>query len=229
MIRISRIQVIVAALVALAPSFAKAEDPFAYFGRHASIVSGSFVTEEGKRSDFVALRFVDEFKLADKFTGFARVDLFQRARDGEVLADPTIPTSAEALKAYSDGEVYVGAFYTLKDHLAAQCVGGAIFAMTSLSGSVGDPLDGTKVVGVCGVRFFDAESHLSVMAGHVGPVVEGGKVAGAVPSLVAEAYVPLPWMGTGFALTPDLSVGRNLAAKKTVWSTRLAISKRFGR
>lgn len=240
--RFRTIVLLVVLLLAIAGP-ALAQDPFAWATEHASIVTGSFVTEctdvtptasrvaptrkECPRTEFAGIRIQDSFALAHRLTGFVRVDLFSRARAGETQKQPSVPTTVEALQEYSNGEAYLGAYYSLSERFAWQCVGGVMFAMPAISMTrVGAPADATKYVMACGPRVGRGETYASLMGGHVGPVVEGDRLLGFLPSLVLSARVPLKeWL----AFTPDVSIGRDRVTKSTVFSARLALQASLGR
>lgn len=241
--RFRTVLLLVALLLAIAGP-ARAQDPFAWATAHASTVFGSFVTEctdvspNGKpgvtptvkqcpRTEFAGIRIADSFTVSRRIKGFVRVDLFSRARAGQTQAPPTIPTTVAALQDYSSGAAYLGAYYSLNERVSWQCVGGVMFAMPSISmSSVGTPADATKYVMACGPRVGQGDTHVAIMGGHVGPVVEGDTLLGFLPSLVIEARVPLrEWL----AFTPDVSIGRDRVTKSTVFAARLALSASLGR
>jgi hypothetical protein len=187
-------------------------DLAAYLRTHAYLTGGTFRTAGETRAVY-ELRFVDDFPISgDTYRGAARVSLFSLTRAGE-QAPPQqgIPASIkDATSAYSDGEVWLSARKILKPWLAAECIGGVTFKMASLSGSVGNPLDGTKVGVGCGVRLTFQDNHLSIIPGSFGPVADGDKLLGPLPSVMASLYVPLAFLkifGKHSAFTPDFAFG----------------------
>lgn len=233
--------VVVASMLILAlilPSQALAQEPkevspFEYALAHAYFSSGTLVVD-GESHAVVEVRFVDDFRLASKLRGAARVSLFTLTRAGEQAPAPTIPTTLQEAKAYSDGEVWLALYREIKPWLALECASGLSFKMTSLAGTVGDPLDGTKVGAGCGPRLAYQRNHVSILAGHYGQVVDRGKVVGFVPSVLVHAFIPLTFLGKNTAFTPDLAVGATLPSatdpdqrRDMTKSLRLLVSTRF--
>jgi hypothetical protein len=206
---------------------------FTYLTQHASVATGALVVD-GQTHKVAELRFVDDFKITDKVRGAARVGLFSLTRAGESAPSPRVPTSLEEVKAYSDGEVWLSVYRELKPGISIECIGGLTFKMTSITGTVGDPLDGTKAAGACGPRLSHLDYHVSVLGGHYGPVAESGKLMGFVPNVLIHAYLPMKFLGSNTAFTPDIALGATKAAvsdpdqRRTISkSIRLLISTRF--
>jgi len=193
-------------------------DAASWLGAHSAIISGTYSTDTSDREEFIGLRIAADVALAPKLTGWAQVDLFTRSRDGQ-SATPALPSSPAGLAVYSSGEVRVGAYRTLSGLLAAECIAGATFPMPSLGGPSVDPLDGVKVLGGCGLRVGTRGTYARVIGGHFGPVVDGGVLAGFVPSLVVGGRVPLR---DHLALAPELAIGRNTVAQRTTYAARVA-------
>lgn len=212
---------IVALLLIAIASTSRAEDLGAYLAKHASAVAGLVVVDDQKEK-LVELRIVDDFAIAPQYRGFARLSLFSIMRAGE-LAPPTIPTTVEQAKAYSDGEVWLGAYRIINPTLAIEVLGGVTWKMTSITGQVGDPLDGTKLALAAGPRITLMGNEVSILLGHFGPVVEADKLAGPVPSVLIHAYIPL---GAKAAFVPDFAFGR-LPDRTFVRTLRLGIATRF--
>lgn len=224
------------AFVLILPSPALAQDfnVFKYLTQHASVATGALIAD-GEAYKVVELRFVDDFRIADKWRGAARVGLFSLTRSGEQAPPPpTIPTTLDEIKAYSDGELWVSVRREIRQGIALECLGGFTFKMISITGSVGDPLDGTKLAGACGPRFSQGEYSISVLGGHYGPVADEGKLLGFVPNILIHGYLPMKFLGASTAFTPDLAFGaipadaKDPDQRRTVSkSLRLLISTRF--
>ena len=193
-------------------------DAMTWLSAHSAIISGTYSTDTSDREEFIGLRISGDFNLAPKLTGWATVDLFTRSRDGQ-SATPALPSSPAGLAVYSSGEMRVGAYRTLTGLLSAECIAGATFPMPSLGGPSVDPLDGVKILGGCGLRVGTRDTWARAVAGHFGPVVDGGVLAGFVPSLSLSARVPIR---DHLALAPELSIGRNTLAQKTTYAARVA-------
>lgn len=209
------------------------DDLWSYLQRHASFVGGVVIVDDQKEK-LVELRIVDDFAISGKFRGAFRASLFSITRAGEQAPNAgVIPTSLEQVKAYSDGEGWLSVYREITPGLAIECLGGITFKMASVTGQVGDPLDGTKLAGACGPRFEKAGYQVSVLGGHFGPVSAGGKLAGPVPSILIHGYFPLKFMGKGTAFVPDLAFGATpdptdpKAARNITRTLRLGIATRF--
>lgn len=222
------------ALLTLAPSFARADgDVFTYLQNHASFVGG-FVDVDGEKQKLVEVRVTDDFLVSGKFRAAVRVGLFSITRAGE-NAPPanSLPSSLEGVKAYSDGEAWLSVYRELTPGLAIECTGGVAFKMTSVTGQIGDPLDGTKFAGACGPRLSKNAYRISVLGGHFGPVSAGGKLAGPVPSVLIHASIPLRFLGANTAFVPDLAFGATpdpkdpKASRDITRTLRLGIETRF--
>lgn len=200
------------------PSPTPSGDAMSWLSSHSAIVSGTYSTDASDREEFIGLRISGDFDLAPKFVGWAQVDLFTRSRDGQ-SATPSLPSSPAGLAVYSSGEVRVGAYRTLSGLLSAECIAGATFAMPTLAGPSVDPLDGTKILGGCGLRVGTRTTYVRAIGGHFGPVVDGGVLAGFVPSLTLGGRVPIR---DHIALTPEVSIGRNTLAQRTTYAVRIA-------
>ncbi len=217
------------------PVPAKSEFDLAkYLTEHAYFTGGTLMTE-GQKSTVYELRFVDDFPIAESVRGVARVSLFTLQRQGEPApALPGgLPANLSEAAVYSDGEVWFAAYRSFNANFALECATGVTFKMTSLSGTVGDPLDGTKFGAGCGPRFSHAGNHISFLAGHYGPVAVGGKLLGFAPNLFVTAYVPLTFLGANTAFTPDFAFGKldgaspDSAAGNVKSTMRLLVSTRF--
>lgn len=220
-------------LASSAGAQAREADLFSYITEHSYLAGGPLLVD-GEKATIFEVRFVDDFALGASTRGVARVSLFTLQRQGEPAPPaPGIPTSLEAAAAYSDGEVWLGVYRQFRPWLALECVGGLTFKMTSLSGTVGDPLDGTKMGLGCGPRLSYRGNNLSVLGGHYGPVAEKGQLLGFVPQVFVHAYLPLSFLGKNTAFTPDLAFGRSDVVSpdptvSTVKATmRLLVSTRF--
>jgi hypothetical protein len=228
------IQIIALAALSIIPAPVRAQDGdfWTYLQKHASFVGGVVVVDDEKQK-LVELRIVDDFAISGKFRGAFRLGLFSITRAGEQAPVNQIPTSLEQVKAYSDGEAWLSVYRTITPGIAIECTGGLAFKMVSITGQVGDPLDGTKLAGVCGPRFEKDGYQVSVLGGHFGPVTAGGKIAGPVPSILIHAYIPLKFLGKSTAFVPDLAFGAtpdplNPAAARSIARTlRLGIATRF--
>lgn len=221
-----RIAFVLAFIAALfAPSAVHAGDLFEYLRSHGSFVGGVAVVDDQKEK-IVELRLVEDFPLGKTFRGAARVSLFSIQRAGEQTPTPRIPTSIEEVKAYSDGEVWLSVYRPFNENVAIECLGGITFKMISITGQIGDPLDGTKFAGACGPRLSKNGYRVSVLAGHFGPVTEAKKLAGFVPAVLVHGYIPLAFLGDSTAFVPDLAFGR-LADHTLSRTIRLAIATRF--
>lgn len=217
-----------AILLMIAPHAVAADgDLFTYLRDHASAVFGTVVVDDTKEK-LVELRLVDAFEISKKhaMSGEARVSLFSITRAGEAAPQATIPTSADELKMYSDGEVWLALYKRLNDNVSVEVLGGFMFKMISVTGQTGDPLDGTKAAFGVGLRFEKNGYKISVVPAHFGPVVEDKKLAGFVPSLLIHSYIPAPFLGKNTALVPDFAFGRK-ADKTFSRNLKLAIATRF--
>lgn len=200
------------------PSPTPASDAMSWLSSHSAIVSGTYSTDASDREEFFGLRISGDFDLAPKVVGWAQVDLFTRSRDGQ-SATPALPSSPAGIAVYSSGEVRVGVYRTLSGLLSAECIAGATFAMPTLAGPSVDPLDGTKILGGCGLRVGTRTTYVRAIGGHFGPVVDGGVLAGFVPSLTLGGRVPIR---DHLALAPEVSIGRNTLAQRTTYAARIA-------
>lgn len=226
-------QIALVAVLSLFGSFAHADDVWAYVQKHASFVGGVVIVDDQKEK-LVELRIVDDFPITDQVRGTFRLGLFSITRAGETApAGNSIPTSLEAVKAYSDGEAWLSVYHDFKPGIGIECTGGVAFKMASVTGQVGDPLDGTKFAAACGPRLSKSGYQVSVLGGHFGPVSAGGKLAGPVPSVLIHAYIPLTFLGKNTAFVPDLAFGAtpdplDPSAARTITRTmRLGIATRF--
>lgn len=209
------------------------DDIWAYLQKHASFVGGVVVVDDQKEK-LVELRLVDDFAISGKFRGAARVSLFSITRAGEQAPQANvIPTSIEQVKAYSDGEAWLSIYREVTPGIALECLGGITVKMISVTGQVGDPLDGTKFAAACGPRFEKNGYQVSVLAGHFGPVSAGGKLAGPVPSILIHAYLPIAFLGKNTAFVPDFAFGATpdpinpQAARNITRTLRIGIAARF--
>jgi len=200
------------------PSPTPSSDAMSWLSSHSAIVSGTYSTDASDREEFIGVRIAGDFDIAPKIVGWAQVDLFTRSRDGQ-SATPALPSSPAGLAVYSSGEVRIGAYRTLSGLLSAECIAGATFAMPTLAGPSVDPLDGTKILGGCGLRVGTRTTYVRAIGGHFGPVVDGGVLAGFVPSLTLGGRVPIR---DHIALTPEVSIGRNTLAQRTTYAVRIA-------
>lgn len=200
------------------PSPTPTGDAMTWLSSHSAIISGTYSTDTSDREEFIGLRIAGDFDLAPKLVGWASVDLFTRSRDGN-SATPALPSSPAGLAVYSSGEMRIGVYRTLSGLLAAECIAGATFPMPSLGGPSVDPLDGVKILGGCGLRVGTRGTYARAVAGHFGPVVDNGTLAGFVPSVSLSARVPLR---DHLALAPELSVGRNTLQQRTTYAARVA-------
>ena len=200
------------------PSPTPAGDAMSWLSSHSAIVSGTYSTDASDREEFIGLRIAGDFDIAPRVVGWAQVDLFTRSRDGQSAA-PALPSSPAGLAVYSSGEVRIGAYRTLSGLLSAECIAGATFAMPTLAGPSVDPLDGTKILGGCGLRVGTRTTYVRAIGGHFGPVVDSGVLAGFVPSLTLGGRVPIR---DHIALTPEVSIGRNTLAQRTTYAVRIA-------
>ena len=251
MLRISRV-LVVASTIAMFASFAFPQEPaptptpeqedsvFGYIAKRASLVSGVLAVDAGPNGgsgtakEFIEVRFVDDFGIGKSgVRGVARLSLFTLARSGESLPPPTIPTTLQEVTAFSDAELWLALYKPVSDGVALECLGGVTAPMTSITGKVGNPLDGTRWSGACGARAYQGDTHLTLAFGSIGTVEEGGDFGDIIPSMILTGYIPMPFAGTGWAFTPDLAVGiykktDPLASRRISYSMRVAISKRFG-
>jgi hypothetical protein len=217
---------------ALLPAPARAEEPlFQWLKQHGSITSGTLIVDKAKHT-LVEIRFVDDFEIKGSLRGVARVALFSLARDGQPQVTAGIPTSLEDVKAYSDGELWFGLYKQLHPNVAIECLGGVQVKMPALFGNTDDPLDGTKLAGGCGPRFRHGNAHASVLLGHYGSVLDGERLAGFAPSVLIHAYIPMPFLGSNWALAPDLAFGGappepGQEHRRITRSLRLVVSKSF--
>lgn len=207
---------------------------FDYLRSHAYVSGGPLVLD-GENHTVYEVRLVDDFQISADFRGAARVSLFSLTRAGEQAPPPKIPTTLkEASEAYSDGEVWLSVYRVIKPWLAVECIGGLTFKMASISGSKGDPLDGTKAAFGCGPRFSYRRNHVSLIPSHYGPVADKGKLLGPAPSLLVHAHIPLTFLGKNTAFTPDLAFGATAPApsdpdkrRNITKALRLLVSARF--
>lgn len=209
------------------------DDLWGYLQKHASFVGGVVIVDDQKEK-LVELRIVDDFAISGKFRGAFRASLFSITRAGDQAPRANvIPTSLEQVKAYSDGEGWLSVYREITPGLAIECLGGITFKMASVTGQVGDPLDGTKFAAACGPRIEKRGYQVSILGGHFGPVSAGGKLAGPVPSLLIHAYLPLGFLGRNTAFVPDLAFGATpdpldpKAARTITRTLRLGIATRF--
>jgi hypothetical protein len=209
------------------------DDVWSYLQKHASFVGGVVIVDD-QREKLVELRIVDDFAISGKFRGAVRVGLFSISRAGEQAPQPNvIPTSIEQVKAYSDGEAWLSVYREVTPGIAVECLGGITVKMVSVTGQVGDPLDGTKFAAACGPRFEKNGYQVSILGGHFGPVSAGGKLAGPVPSILIHGYIPLAFLGKNTAFVPDLAFGATpdpldpKAARTITRTLRLGIATRF--
>lgn len=201
--------VLVVAMLSFAPA-ANAQDLWNYLKTHSSLVGGAVVVDDQKEQ-LVEFRVTDTFDVVEKVKADVRVGLFSINRAGETkpVNLSEIPSTLEQVKAYSDGEVWVSAYRPFTPTLAAVCIGGVTFKMISVIGTVGDPLEGTKVAGGCGVRFTGTNNGVvvDVVGGHYGPVSENDHIAGFIPNLIINGHIPLRFIGKNTAFVPDLAFG----------------------
>ena len=207
------------------PSFAQEPTLFAWLKTHSSIVSG-VASANGERSEFVSISVDTDFEISGPVRGFGSLRLFSRDRvtDEGSLVTPGAPLSLDALALYSSGEAVGGAYRAITPTVGIECRGGLTFAMVGLVGSVGAPVDGSKVVAGCGGRFTGGPGRLSVLLGHAGPVAEGDPLFGFIPSLLVSGEFRLP-KGTAFLL--DIEAGRDRATQNPVTSLRASVRKGF--
>ena len=198
-----------------------------YLRGHVSVVSG-VASANGERSEFVSLALDDSFEIRPKLTGFGNLSLFGRQRiqgvAGAPLGGSELPTSLDDLALYSAGEITAGAFFQAHEKVAIECRGAMTFAMTGLTGTVGDPVDSSKFTFGCGPRVSGAVGRLSVIFGHSGPVDEGAKWYGFIPSTVYDGSFRLTDT-TSFLVF--VAAGRDLATNKAVTSARFSVRKAF--
>ena len=197
------------------------ESLWSWVKSHGSVVSGIAVAD-GERSEFVSVAIDVDAELAPKLRAFGSLSLFGRQRAGE--SEPQLPGSLDALALYSAGEAVAGAYWAVSPKLAIECRGGVIFAMSGFTGAVGAPVDPSKYLGGCGARVTGTVGRLSVIFGHSGPVTEGARLWGFVPSTVIDGEFPL---GRGMAALIQVSAGRELGTEKAVTSARVSVRKGF--
>lgn len=209
------------------------DDVWSYLQKHASFVGGVVIVDDQKEK-LVELRIADDFAISGKFRGAARLSLFSITRAGDIAPQANvIPTSIEQVKAYSDGEAWLSVYREVTPGLAIECLGGITVKMVSVTGQVGDPLDGTKFAAACGPRLEKNGYQLSILGGHFGPVSAGGKLAGPVPSILIHGYFPLAFLGKSTAFVPDLAFGATPdpldpnSARTITRTLRLGIATRF--
>ena len=196
-----------------------------YLQKHAAFVGGVVIVDAQKEK-LVELRVTDDFPAVEKVRISLRASLFSITRAGETIPDPRIPLTLEQAKAYSDGEGWISLYRPVTPNVAVECTAGVTFKMISITGQVGDPLDGTKLAGACGVRASEGDYNVSVLAGHFGPVVEDAHVAGFVPSVLIRAHIPLRFLGKTSSFVPDLAFGKQSNGEFSR-SLRLGIATRF--
>ena len=191
------------ALLMLAPQSARAQDLGTYLKGHASILAGVAVIDH-QAEKLIEIRLSDRFDFGGCWKGGYRAALFSVARAGEI--QPTgLPATAEDLKAYSDGEVWAFGSCNLSEVFAVEGIAGVAFKTASLAGPNVDPLDGTKLAGLIGAKVGKNGYEFGIAGGHYGPVVDMGKVAGFLPSIVAHARLP---MGAKATIVGEAAFGR---------------------
>lgn len=206
-------------------------DGWEYLQNHLSIVGGMVIADD-QLEKLIEIRIVDDFPVAEKFRGVVRASAFSINRAGLSIPDPKIPLSVQDLKAYSDGEVWAALYRPLNEFFSAECLGGVTFKMISITGTVGNPYDGTKIAGACGFRFNSSNRKVNifVLGGHYGPVAtEQGTFAGFIPNVIIHAYIPLDFLGSHMSFVPDLAFGRNSITGVVTRSIRLGIATDFKR
>lgn len=224
---------IIALILALCSAQARAEDLFAYLKSHGSIVTGLAIVDDQKEK-LIEFQVNDDFQISGPLRSAVRVGLFSITRAGEQAPQPGIPVSLEQVKSYSDGEVWVSLYRDVKPGFGLEVTGGWMFKMTSITGQVGDPLDGSKFALVGGLRFSRGDYRVSIAGGHYGPVSAGGKVASFVPSLILHANLPVKFIGDNVSFVPDLGFGAERAEpgdpdqrRKFTRTIRLALRSTF--
>lgn len=203
---------------------ALAQDPpeanlWDYLKAHASVVSG-VAAANGARAEYVSLALDDSFTLKPRFIGFGSLSLFGRQRE----SGPSIPSSFEDLALYSAGEITAGVFWEATPKFALECRTGMSFSMIGLTGTVGEPIDGSKFTFGCGPRVTGSIGTLSVILGHSGPVDQGAKYYGFIPSTVYDGSFRLT---DSSAFLVYIAAGRDLLTNKAVTSARFSVRKAF--
>jgi len=210
------------------PSPTPAPSPtfFDWLKDHSSVISGAAVAN-GEQTEFVSVAVDTDFEIKPKVHGFGSVLLFgrQRVSDEGSVPVPGVPTSLVDLSLYSAGEVDGGAYWLWTPKVGIECRGGVTFAMIGITGSHGNPVDGSKFLGACGLRLIGSVGRLSVLAGHFGAVDYGAKFLGFAPTMIFDGEFKLP--GNGISFVMNISAGRDLQTDLAVTSSRFAIRKAF--
>lgn len=205
----------------LVASTARAQDVGAYLKDHGTILAGVAVID-GHAEKLVQVGLSDRYDFGAGWKGGYRVALFSVARAGKI--QPTgLPSTVSDLKAYSDGEVWIFGSRAIRGPISVEAIGGVTFKTASFAGPDVNPLDGTKVAALIGVVFEKNGYVLGFDGGHYGPVVEQGKVASLLPSLVLHTRIP---MGAKATLVGEAAFGR-LLDKTLAQSYRGGIETRF--
>lgn len=209
------------------PVFAQEPAPtdfLSYLKSHASIVSG-IARANGQQTEFVALSINDDFEIKPKLRGLVGLSTFGRQRvseDGSAV--PTdLPFSLEDLALYSSGEAIAGLYYEWTPRVAFECRGGLTFEMAGLTGKQGDPVDGSKFLGACGVRLTGEPGRLSVLGGHYGTVEQGAKIW-FLPSLIVSGEFRMP---KDSAFVVEIRAGRDRVTQTAVTYSAFSIRKGF--
>lgn len=203
---------------------ALAQDPpeanlWDYLKAHASVVSG-VAAANGERAEFVSVALDDSFTIAPRFIGFGGLSLFGRQRESA----PAIPSSFDDLDLYSAGEITAGAFWEATPKFAIECRAGMSFSMIGLTGTVGEPVDGSKFTFGCGPRVTGSIGRISAILGHSGPVDQGAKYYGFIPSTIYDGSFRLT---DSSAFLVYIAAGRDLLTNKAVTSARFSVRKGF--
>lgn len=217
-------------LLALLPGASAQADVFDYLNKHKAAGYGP-LTVDGETRPVIELRFFDDFQLVPKWRAGVRFSLFTLARAGET-APPRVPASIDELsRTYSDGEVWVSVRREIRQGLAFECLSGLTFKMVSITGSVGDPLDGTKAAAACGLRLSRGEFYVSTLGGHYGPVADTRRVLGFVPNVLVHGNAPLSRVLKNTAFAPDIALGATVdpvtKRRKLTRSIRLLLVTSF--
>lgn len=211
-----------ALLLAAGPALAQDQTLFDYLKTHTSIVSG-VARANGESAEYVSVSLDDEFSLSPKLTGFGNLSLFGRQRvAGESVPNPEVPITLEGLALYSAGEMTAGAFYAVHQKIAIECRGGVSFKMAALTGQIGEPVDPSKFTAGCGPRFTGGPGRLSVIFGHYGPVSEGERLWGFIPTTIFDGEFRLP---SNMSFLIRVAAGRDLATQKSVTSSWFSVRK----
>lgn len=199
-------------------------DFLSYLKSHASIVSG-IARANGQQTEFVALSINDDFEIKPKLRGLVGLSTFGRQRVSEDgSAAPTdLPFSLEDLALYSSGEAIAGLYYEWTPRVAFECRGGLTFEMAGLTGKKGDPVDGSKFLGACGVRLTGEPGRLSVLGGHYGTVEQGAKIW-FLPSLIVSGEFRMP---KDSAFVVEIRAGRDRVTQTAVTYSAFSIRKGF--